>query len=355
MGLPKINITFQTLAATLIARSQKGIVALILLDDALTTKDQFVYNSIDEVTDAWTADNLKSISLCFDGTPRKVYVQRIGATAPTLNTALSALGNRKWNYLAVPSATTEQQSTIASWLKSKRNVDKKTYKYVVGGLTSDDMGIINFDSDNVLVGTKTYSKTEFTPRIAGQIAGLPIDRSLTYQAFSDVTGFDELLDDDARSTAIDAGKLIFINDGEKIKIARGINSLTTTTATQGAVFKKIRIVEIVDMIRDDLTDTIRDNYIGKWLNTYQNKLLLIGAINAYLSELQVESTLDPNYKNLCKIDVTQQTIYLKGLGVATDDMTTAEIEQYNTNDQVFLQLNIKPVDSMEDFSIAVYL
>jgi len=207
----------------------------------------------------------------------------------------------------------------------------------------------------VQVNAVKYSKIKFTSRIAGIVAGLPIDRSLTYQAFPEVEGFDELADDDARNTAIDAGKLILINDGENIKIARGVNSMTTTTATQGAVFKKIRIVETIDMIRDDLTDTIKDNYVGKWLNIYDNKLLLIAAINSYLSLLERDVTLDPEYNNICKIDTERQKIYLDGLGIKTEDMTNAEIDRYNTNDQVFLMINIKPVDSMEDFFLSVNL
>jgi len=355
MGLPKLNIIFQTKAATLIERSQKGIVALILLDDTQTVKNSFVYTSIDQLGNEWTAENKQLITFCLMGIPRKIYVERIGTVTPALNTALQLMGNRRWNYLAVPTASTGDMTIISTWVKSKRNVDKKTYKFVGGGIVADDMGVINFDSDNVQVNAVKYSKIKFTSRIAGIVAGLPIDRSLTYQAFPEVEGFDELADDDARNTAIDAGKLILINDGENIKIARGVNSMTTTTATQGAVFKKIRIVETIDMIRDDLTDTIKDNYVGKWLNIYDNKLLLIAAINSYLSLLERDVTLDPEYNNICKIDTERQKIYLDGLGIKTEDMTNAEIDRYNTNDQVFLMINIKPVDSMEDFFLSVNL
>lgn len=354
-GLPKINIIFQTLAATLISRSQKGIVALILEDDDLTTKDSFVYTGIDQVIDAWSAENLALINFCFKGTPKKVYVERVGSVTPTLAIALQNLGNRRWNYLACPTGDAGDMSTIETWLKGKRNTDHKTYKFVGGGIVADDMGIINFDSDNVQVDSTTYSKIKFTSRIAGLIAGLSTDRSLTYQALSEVENFDELADDNARDAAINAGKLILINDGEKIKIARGVNSLTTTTATQGAIFKKIRIVETVDMIRDDLTDTVRDSYIGKWINTYNNKLLLIAAINAYLKTLMKENVLDPDYNNLCSIDLVAQRTYLEGLGVDTTDFTDLELAKYNTNDQVFLRINIKATDAMEDIDIGIYL
>lgn len=356
MGLPQLNIIFQTKAATLIARSEKGIAALILKDDSAgLTKTEYVYSSIDQIDADWTSENQQLIKFCFLGTPRKVYVERIGSVAPLLADALQALGNRKWNYMAYPTGTTQEMSDVATWVKGKRNTDKKTYKFIGGGIVADDMGVINFDSDNVLVSGTKYSKIKFTSRFAGLLAGLAIDRSLTYQELSEVDGFDELADDTARNTAINAGKLILINDGEKIKVARGVNSMTTVTTTQGAVFKKIRIVDTVDMIRDDLTDTIKDEYIGKRINTYDNKLLLIGAINSYFRTLEKEGTLDSNSTNLCQIDTDAQENYLQGLGVDTEDMTKLDIDKYNTNDQVFLLANIKPTDAMEDISIAIYL
>ena len=61
---------------------------------------------------------------------------------------------------------------------------------------------------------------------------------------------------------MDNGKLILINDGTKIKIARGVNSLTTTSDSKGDDFKKIKIMEAVDMIRDDIRTTFEDEFVG---------------------------------------------------------------------------------------------
>lgn len=356
-GLPQINISFEEKAASLIKRSQKGIVALILKDDSAgLTQDSYSYSSIDQIDTGWTDENKKLLTFCFMGTPKKIYVEKIETSGNSLLAdCLQRLGNRRWNYLAFPSGSAQDMTTIMTWIKTKRNTDKKTYKFVGGGIVADDMGIINFESDNVLVDTVKYSKIKWTSRLAGLFAGMPIDRSSTYQVFPEVQGFDELADDDARNSAINAGKLILINDGEKVKIARGVNSMTTTTSTKGASFKKIRIVDTIDMIRDDLTETIREDYIGKRLNTYDDKMLLVGAINSYFKTLQRELILDPNATNLCKIDVNAQEIYLNGLGVDTKDMTELEIAKYPTHDQVFLMANIKPTDAMEDFAIAIYL
>ena len=54
-------------------------------------------------------------------------------------------------------------------------------------------------------------------------------------------------------------------DGEKVKVCRGVNSFQTTNGNQGDSFKKIKLVEAMDMIKDDITMTAQDNYIGKYV------------------------------------------------------------------------------------------
>ena len=84
--------------------------------------------------------------------------------------------------------------------------------------------------------------------------------------------------------AVGEGKLILFHDGEKVKCGRGVNSLTTVTG-RSDVWKKIKIVEILDMIQQDIRLTIQDNYIGKVPNSYDNKLQLVTAISVYLQAL----------------------------------------------------------------------
>lgn len=356
MGMPQTIINFQTLAATLITRTENGIVALILKDDT-ATESLYSYNSIEEVkvADKWSDDNIAYINQVFKGGPKRIYVARVGSSTPALNDALVVLGNRKWDYLAYPDGTSEEMSTLETWIKTRRNTDKKTYKAVLGSVTADHEGIENFTTVGIKVGSKTYDNSKFTARIAGILAGVSTEGSVTNYALPEVDSITDLADDTARNAAIDGGQLILVNDGEDVVIARGVNSLTTVTTTKGAVFKKIRIVEIVDTMRDDITVTINKDYKGKVINSYANKLLLAGAINAYFGALERENILDSEYDNLAEIDYEAQRTYLSGIGIKVDDLTEAEILKFNTNDQVFIKCSIKTLDAMEDFHFQIYL
>ena len=107
-------------------------------------------------------------------------------------------------------------------------------------------------------------------RIAGYIAGTPFTQSITYGTLNDLSDCNRLTIAE-QDAAVDGGKLVLMHDGEKVKIVRGVNTFKTTTKTKGDSFKKIKIVNIMNLIYDDLMKSIRDDYIGKFNNDYDDK------------------------------------------------------------------------------------
>ncbi len=71
--------------------------------------------------------------------------------------------------------------------------------------------------------------------------------SCTYAPLNELSDITRLTKSEA-DAAIEAGKFIFVHDGEKVKVGRGINSFVTTTDGKGEAYKKIKIVEAIDMI-----------------------------------------------------------------------------------------------------------
>lgn len=348
MGLPQINIDFTGKAVSAITRSARGIVALILKDDT-SVFDSIEYTSIEEIeaTD-WTADNLDYIKKTFLGTPSKVIVERLDTTAIDYTDALTRLGSKKWNYLAIPDLA--DGTDIATWIKGKRTNDKKTFKAVLPNSASDDEGIINFTTSDIITADKTYTTAEYCVRMAGILAGLPFTRSATYYTLNEVIGITESTTPDAD---IDAGELILVNDGEKIKIGRGVNSLTTTTIEKTEDFKKIKIIEIMDMIKDDIRDTFDNNYIGKVPNTYDNQVLFITSVNSYFKGLANDEILDPNATNKAEVDVEAQRLAWENIGTDTSGLNDQEVKEMAFRSNVYTKAKIKPVDSMEDLDFNI--
>lgn len=350
MGLPQIIIEFNGKAVTAIKRSQLGIVALILKDD-VQTADTVTYKSIEEVpTEGWSPANLDYIQKTFMGTPSKIIIERLSVGAVDYNAALTRLNNKRFNYLAIPGIEDKDTLTIATWIKTKRDNNKKTFKAVLPNCDADNEGIINFTTTGIKVGEKDYTTAEYTARIAGILAGLPFSRSSTYYELNEIDAITEIEDPD---TAVDNGELILINDGENIKIGRGINSLTTTTGKKTEDFKSIRVMEVQDLIKDDIRTTFDKHYIGKHNNIYDNQVLFIRSINAYYDGLEGEEILDPNFDNKAEINVRKQRLAWEGIGQDTSDWDDQKVKEMSFKKNVFLGSNIKIVDAIEDLDMDI--
>jgi len=349
MGLPQINIEFIGKAESVIKRSQLGIVALVLKDD-VQTGDTVIYKSIEDVpTDEWSPTNLDYIQLTFKGKPSKVIIERLPTTTDDYTDALMRLNNKRFNYLAIPGVEDKDTVKIASWVKSKR-VQKKTVKAVLPNCEADHEGIINFTTAGIKVGEKEYTTSEYTCRVAGILAGVPFTRSSTYYELNEIDAITEIEDPDA---AVDNGELILINDGEVIKIGRGVNSLTTLEGVKTEDFKSIRIMEVQDMIKDDIRTTFDKYYIGKLNNTYDNQVLFLQSINVYFKGLGDQEILDPYFDNLAEVNVKKQRAAWEKIGVDTSNWDEQKVKEMSFKRNVYLGGSIKIVDAMEDLDLDI--
>ena len=350
MGLPKILIEFKTLAETIIKRSERGIVAIILRDNS-NARASYSFANESEVTKShFTANNLSYLHLAFLGSPSKVIVERIG-TEDTIDAVLERIKIKKWNYLTMPDATSNELVALAAFITEQRDTFHKTFKLVAGNTAANHEGVINFTTTDIKVEGKTYSAEGFCPRIAGILAGMPVNRSATYYVLDEV---DSITESETPDTDIDNGKLILINDGVKIKIARGVNSRTTTTETRGEDFKKIKIVEAVDMIRDDIRSTFEDDFVGKVENSYDNKVVFVAAVNKYFRGLVKQGVLYDKFDNRAEIDIDGNRAWLEERK-DIEDWDEEQIKTANTGSTVFVKGNVQIQDAIEDLNFKVYM
>ena len=364
-GMPQIIINFRTKGTTAIKRSARGIVAMILHNE---TKDEIHNYTIRDVSDipdtGLTDENVDLIKKCLLGTPLRILVYTLPNTnvdSATKDQAdvLKMLANIKWNWLCAPTATTQEQNDLASWIKTQRSNKHKTFKAVLSDQAADHEGVVNFCTNNIKVRTDTdslgnpvyttYTAVQYTARIAGILAGLALDRSATYFKLTEVESVEVYEDID---TLIDQGELLLIDeqDGDGVKIARACNSLTTFTTDKGEEFRKIKIIEGIDMVTDDIRDTFKKYYVGKVINDYNHKMLFISAILVYFSEIK-GNVLDADAPNTVDINTTWQSNYAKLHGDDPTTMSVMEIRQYNTGDTLALVGDIRFVDAMENLKI----
>lgn len=364
-GLPQVLIDFKTKGITAIKRSARGVVVLILKCESTDTSNKYKISDVSEIPEGvFDEASTDLIKKCLDGTPLRILVYTLpkaSVQAPknTQATLLKQLKHIRYNYIAAPTGTTQDQQDLVSYIKAERNNSRKTVKAVVGSVAADFDGVINFCTEDIKVATgkntagkttyKTYTPIEYTARIAGILAGLALDRSATYYKLTEVESVKVYEDLNDR---IDHGELHLFDeeDGEGVKIARACNSLQTFTTDKGEEFRKIKIVEGVDMVTDDIRDTFKKYYVGKYINDYDHKMLFVAAIMVYFGQL-AGNVLDSRAGNTVDIDFQFQKDYAIIKGEDVSQMTNMQIREYNTGSQIGLSGNVKFVDAMEDLKI----
>ena len=363
MGMPSVQISFSEKAITAIQRGDKGIVALILKDksvnkitessDGATTEVEVV--NIETATDipvTISEANQRQIAnalIGYTNAPKEVVVVLINDEAANYNEALKKLETIKFNYLAISTVETDGQiQTVATWIKEQRDNDRLV-KAVLPNASVDMEGVINFATEKVYINDTEYTAEQYCSRIAGLLAGTAMSISATYAPLSELTDCTRLSKKDM-DKAVDAGKFIVWHDGEKVKVGRAVNSFVTTNAEKGDSFKKIKIVDTMDLIKDDIKKTAQDSYLGKYPNIYNNKCLLVAAIQAYFDLLIASGILS---SATVDIDVAANREYLKGRGDDVSNMSDDDLKQANTGSTVFLIAKISILDAIEDIVLPI--
>ena len=353
MGLPQILIEFIARAETAIRRSSNGTVAVILADDTKSGEGNLSYSYATAadygLSSSWTTTNRRYLNLIFAGSPKKVTVERISTSDEGYEEALERLKNKKWNWLCVPGIAEADVEGIKDWIIAQRSA-KKTFKAVLPNCAANNEGIVNFTTDGIKCGSYTHSTANYCARIAGLLAGLPMNESATYYVMDDVDSITESITPDAD---IDAGKFILINDGEKIKVGRGVNSLATLSGSKTEDMKKIKIIEGMDLMRDDIRDSFENNYIGI-NNSYDNKMMFIAAVNQYFDGLVSQGVLYDQGENYAEIDIQAQRDWL-AQKYDVSEYSDDQIKKAKTGSYVFVRANVEFSDAIEDLHFSVMM
>lgn len=365
LGLPYLSIEFREQGIARIDRSKRSVVALVLQDPEVS--GQFELYSLSDIPKGLTEKNKEQITLAFMGyvhTPRKIELvveQSDSAEKPKFDVTSPGfiyLESVRWDYLAVPFADTEDTLEIATWVKALNTTKRKMCKFVGANVKSDCKKIINFTNKTMRdVAGKEYDTASYTARIAGLLAGTPPQISCTYAPLPELTYVEPISMED-REKRVNAGEFILFDDGRKIKVQSGNNSLITTNEIEGPSFRKIKIVEIMDFMTDDITTTAEDSYLGKYANTYNNKLLLCSAIKGYMEVLEQDDLLARGSSKV-EIDIEATAAFLKSMGFkmpdgrTVDEMETFEIREADTKDHVFIRAWCKILDAIEKIEIRV--
>ena len=348
---PQISVTFTELGISAITRGDKGTVAVIVRDAADVPPFSITQASQTPATlGKENQDYIKRTFLGYVTPPKKVIVYVMGPDGATSD-ALDYMAAQVFDYIVGPAdCTAEEAADIASWVKSQRLNSGAKYKAVLPNHRADNYAIVNFTGDAMTDGATVWAAAAYCSRIAGLLAGTPMKIAATYAPLPELSDCARLTKEES-DEAVGAGELALRWDGRKVKLDRAVTSLVTTSQGMLDSFKKIKIVEIMDLIRTDITATAEDEYVGKYANSYDNKMLLVAAVRGYFMGLEQSGLVQPGYT--VDIDVDKQEQFLAAKGVNTEEMSEQQLREADTGSHVFLMVRCKILDAIEDIDINV--
>ncbi len=360
MNEPGINISFTEKASTAISRGERGIIAMIIRD-SLPSGDRMMEivreKDIPKTFSAASIRQIKNARKGYINPPKKVIVYCLSTGMEDVEEtggyteALNALEAVRFHYLVAPTCETDGQTeTIAAWVGEMRE-NGKMIKAVLPNTAADKEYIINYTTESVTdAGGNTYSAEGYCSRIAGLIAGTPMTISCTYAPLGELVDCTRLGRQE-RKTAMGKGQFLLYHDGEKVKVYAGVTSLVTLTEEKGEQFQKIRIVDAMDMIAEDIRRTAEDSYIGKYANSYDNKCVLISGITSYLKGLGRAVVSDYSVM----IDIEANRTFLEEHGTDTAELSDNEVKQAPTGNKVYLSATVKLLDAMEEIHLPIMI
>lgn len=349
---PEVIVEFKTLATTAIQRSERGIVCLILKDTKAHTEKWITMKNIDDLKDKeWDEKNSKYIKLAMHYGAKKIIIRVLGSTE-NLDDVLPEFKERKMHWLAYPGAEEVDDQKLVIWTKKSFGNDgtiRKTVRYVSSfANNSDHVAIVE------LANTGTYKSIygdftaqEYTAAIAGLISGMPLNRSADNIVMSDLKSVEYY--------EPKKGKFSLYNDDDKVRVNYAVNSKTTFDSSWKKDTRKIKIVEGMCFITDDIRDTFKNYWRGIYLNDYNNKMNFCSNVTkVYFVEMS-PNVLSADYNNRIEIDLEAQKRVVILDGKDPDEMTELEILKYPSGDDVFLVGDVRFVDTMANLSLSILM
>lgn len=358
MGLPTITVEFKTLAASAVARSVRGILAVIIQDgteDVTWTHKSYgtlAELSADEAD--YTEANYAILARAFAAGPYQVLVVRVGASG-TLAQATAILEKLSFNWVCSP--VSGFQSGLAAWAGTVNAASKirKVKALVTGVSSANDPHVVNAANTSVTLNdtaATTVAMAAYLPRLGGVLAACPLDQSVTYYALTDLAGVTAVSDVDA---SIDAGNLVLFLEDDTYRIARGVNTLVTPGTNQTADMKSIAVVEAMDLIQEDIIRTFKTNYLGKVKNSADNQALFCSDVLAYLKGLAQESVIDPDETIAAEVDIAAMRTAWTAAGTDVSALTDAQIKRKTFRTYIYVTATCRILNAMEDLVMAITL
>ena len=171
------------------------------------------------------------------------------------------------------------------------------FQLVLHNLAADYPGTINVKNDVLDEG---WSQASLVYWVTGASAGCEVNRSCQNRKYDGEFTVAADYTQNELKKAIKAGEFTLHKVGADIRVLADINSMVTTSDTQGEIFQENQTVRVIDQIGNDIAVLFNTKYLGVVPNDAAGRISLWSDIVKHHEQLQEIRAIE----NFSDADVT---------------------------------------------------
>lgn len=256
------------------------------LFDGVTVDEQTVATAADLVPNEFVTFKTAAALTVTAGTPLAGGVTG-SATVGNHQTFLDKV--EKYSFNAIGAVSDERTDTTginalyAAFTKRMREQMGVKFQAVLFSTAADHEGIVNVKNT---VLDLDVSPASLVPWVTGLVAGTAINRSSMNSVYNGEYSVNVDYTQAQLEAAILAGEFTLHQVGNDVRVLRDINSLVTTTADKGAIFKNNQTIRVIDAIANDIAALFNSKYLGQIPNDAAGRVSLWADIVQHHYQLQ---------------------------------------------------------------------
>lgn len=257
----------------------------------------------------------------------------LGGTNKTVDgnayqTYLDKIESYTFNTMGVVVTDDTTKGLFASFVKRLRDEMGIKFQLVLYNKAADYYGTINVKNK---VLDEDWSEASLVYWVTGATAGCEVNKSNQNKLYDgEFNVYTEYTQNELMS-AKDNGEFTFHNVGSDVRVLEDINSMVTTSDTQGDIFKDNQTVRVIDQIGNDIAVLFNTKYLGVVPNTAAGRVSLWGDIVSYYNQLNKIQAIE----NFSESDVVVEQGDSKKSVVVTNPVTVV-----NSMGQLYMTVTV---------------
>lgn len=345
-GGEKASGTVGGLTATALYEGTRGNDITVIVSEDPDTEGLYDVSTVVDgrIVDAQSVTAISGLIandwVAFSGSETGTFQETVGmpltgGADPTITAAdhadfLQALEPYRFDIVVYDGTESTLIQTYAAFVERvSENVGQKCQAVMAQASACNSEWVISVDNGVELSDGTVLTPHQCTWWLGGAEAGALYNDSLTYAQYPYAVGAVPKLADDQVTQAVQAGKVVFIDSFDTVKVCTDINTFTSYMVDKGPEYSKNRVMRVLDQFCNDVYRQFSLYYIGKTDNNDAGRNLLKGWIVGYLNEMQANN------------------------GIQSFEPDDVAVYPGNTVDAVRIDVALQPVDAIEKIYLSV--